>query len=357
MAKASLSPQSYMDSSGKLVNASRLMQWRVGGTNPDETYRLLIGHPRFGEAVRVLAQNMRTVAAGDPALDGVFKDAGRYIAAMLVIHLHVSGGLTLPRLKQLCATSGFLSEGRARAMLQYLRYLGFVELVTPGGTRGIPARYAPTPTLMVAWLRHLAAALDAARIIDPAVGLVLEQLDRPDVADLLVKVNCETLLASAHLAYQEALFLNVFMHRYAGTQIVWILILADEEVFPPRKPVPLSMAANAKQFRVSRIHIKRLLSDAERAGLLRYETGGDIILEESARTAIRYIYAHQLICLLSSAARTLTERSFPAPRYTPRTTRRAKENAAPQSHPATTGIGDLQLPDIAVISESTHGSG
>ncbi len=301
------------------------MQWRVVGAIPDETYRQMIDHPRFAEAVRALAQNMRSIAADDHALDGVFKDAGRYVAATLAIHLHVSGGLTLPRLKQLCAISGYLSEGRARAMLQYLRYLGFVELVTPGGTRGIPARYAPTPTLIDAWLGHLAAALDAARIIDPAVGQVLARLDQPEIANLFLRVNGEGLLASAHLARREAPFLNVFMHRYAGTQIVWILILADEEIFPPRKPVPLSMAANAKQFRVSRIHIKRLLSDAEREGLLRYETGGGIVLEESARTAIRYIYAHQLICLLSAAARTLTEQPELVQRSTPQIAERRKQ--------------------------------
>ena len=49
-------------------------------------------HAAFPQAVRALASNMLALAERDHTLDGVFKDAGRYIAAMCAFHLHASGG-------------------------------------------------------------------------------------------------------------------------------------------------------------------------------------------------------------------------------------------------------------------------
>jgi hypothetical protein len=109
-----------------------LLWWDIDGALAQERSADLMDNPRFADAVRALASNMMAAGAGDKKLDGIFKDAGRYVAAMLAIHLHTSGGLTLPRLKELCKAFGFLSPGRARAMLIYLQYLGYVELIGSG---------------------------------------------------------------------------------------------------------------------------------------------------------------------------------------------------------------------------------
>jgi len=281
-----------------------LQRWAIEGKLPPERLAQMIAAPGFAEAGRVLATNMIAAAANDKKLDGIFKDAGRYVAAMLAVHLHSSGGLTLPRLKEMCRAIGFLSPGRARAMLIYLQYLGYVELLRSGS----PARYAPTASFVTSWRSHLRAALEAVRLVEPSVATVLERLDERDTLDIFARMHAECLLTWARDGGQDAPFIRVFTHRYAGTQIVWTLLLADDSDFPPSKPVVFSAGAAARRFGVSRMHIKRILDEAEREGLLRIGEGGTVILPESTRAYIQYFYASQLIALLVAAAKTVRER-------------------------------------------------
>jgi hypothetical protein len=292
---------------GSQHDIADLLRWDTDGAVREESHARLIADERFAHAARTLARNMLAAGAADKALDGVFKDAGRYVAALWAIYLHVSGGLTLPRLKEICASSGFVSPGRARALLLYLRYLGYIRLL-PVKAQGEPNRYTPTPSLMRVWRSHLGAALEAASLAEPAVRLVLDRLDEPQVFETFSKLHGAGLLTSARGVDQNAAFIRVFMHRHAGNQIVFTLVAEDDEVFPPQRPLPVSIAATARRFHVSRIHIKRLLDEAEQEGLLKYDPGGTIVLQEAARAEIRFSYSVQLVQLIVAAARTVSER-------------------------------------------------
>ncbi|MDB5392508.1 MAG: hypothetical protein JWM91_14 [Rhodospirillales bacterium] len=284
----------------------RLMRWNADVVIQEDIYSLLLRDPRWTVAVRMLAVNMLAAAASDSALDGIFKDAGRYVAVMWAIHLHVSDSLTLPKLKAICTASGLLSPGRARALLSYLRYLDYIA-VLPAGGPGEIARYVPTAALMAAWRSHLSAALNAARILEPAAGLIIDRLHDPAVLATFARILGEELLASTRGPDQSQNFYRVFLHRHAGTQIVWSLLAVDDEAFPPRKPIPLSIAATARRFRVSRIHVGRLLDEAEREGFLRRRDDGTVVFEEGVRSTIQFLYATQLVRLLSAAAKTIIE--------------------------------------------------
>jgi DNA-binding transcriptional ArsR family regulator len=286
-----------------------LMRWDISVPTGPEAYRRLTEEARFPQAARALATNMLAAAARDRALDGIFKDAGRYVAAMLALYLHVSGGLTLPRLKELCARSGLLSPGRARSLLIYLRYLGYVELF-PTRRAGAPARYLPTARFMTAWRAHLTAALEAAAIVEPGAERLLNQLDDPETFNALARLHCEGLMVSTHVDQPSTAFVRVFMHRHAGSQIIATLLAAgDDDVFLSPDPVPFSLAATARRFAVSRVHISRTLDEAEQAGLLRYRDDGTVVLEALGRTEIQSFYAMQLVHLLIAAAATVRERS------------------------------------------------
>ena len=293
---------------GEHRDITALTRWDWGGVAA-ERYLQLAADARFPSAARALARNMLAAARDDEALDGIFKDAGRYMAAMLGIYLHVSGGLTLPRLKALCVASGFLSPGRARDLLQLQQHLGFVAMLSPA-SGGRPAGYAPTAILMAAWRAHLAAALEAARIVEPAVGLVLDRLDRPEVFETFTRLHSEGLMRSAPDADHASAYVRVIMHRHAGNQIVWALLTdgTEEENFPPRASLPISIAGAARRFAVSRIHIERMLDEAEREGLMRWDRNGGVVLEDAARSYLRLSYAGQLVQLLIAAAGTLRER-------------------------------------------------
>lgn len=279
------------------------MRWRAAEFA--ESNQRLRENPRFAVAARMLAANMLRAAADDEELDGIFKDAGRYVAAMWAITAHLSGGLTLPRLKDVCTASGWLGPGRARALLIYLRYLGYFETLS-ASTRNEPARYVPTAKFKTAWRRHLALALEAAQTIEPAVSLVLARLEEDDVFEILTRLQGEELLASSATAFDKtSAYVTIFMNRYAGSQIVMLLTSGPSNIFPPNHDITFSISTAAKRFKVSRVHITRMLTDGEHAGLISRKDDGSIVLEDRGRAAIGDSYALQLIRLLSQAARTL----------------------------------------------------
>src|ERR1700710_372784 len=120
-----------------------LRQWIVGGEIPEAISSRLTSDPRLPDAIHALAVNGLHASGNDKALDGICKDAGRYFAGMLVVYLHAIDQLTLPNLKAYCAATKLLSPGRASALLSYLRYLKFID-VLPAELRKGPVRYTAT---------------------------------------------------------------------------------------------------------------------------------------------------------------------------------------------------------------------
>jgi hypothetical protein len=267
----------------------------------------------FQAAARTLNANMLHAYSSDRGVQGIFKDAGRYVAAMLAIYLHVSGGLTLPRLKALCASFGMLSPGRARALLLYLRYLRYVEPIpTPPGQ---PARYVPTASFITAWRRHMVAALEAAAVAEPALEPFMNRLCAPDALDIVTRIQSEGLQAAAeaHAAMTLITLYDVFIHRHAGSQVMWRLISGSEgQDFPPLRTPSVPAAEMARLFSVSRIHVRRMMDDAERTGFLSREADGSLLFSAQARKELETHFAVQLSSLVRAAAKTVLELTEPA---------------------------------------------
>ena len=282
-----------------------LRRWVSDGAIPEATLSRLMSDPRLPEAIRALAVNSLEAIAKDKALDGACKDAGRYFAAMLVVYLHASGQLTLPNLKTYCGVSGLFSPGRARALLSYLRYLKFIDEL-PADLRRGPARYTATAALLKAWRSQLSAALEAACAVEPAVRIVLDRLDDPEVFFTFIKIQTDEMIESigSSDARRDDPFMRIIIHRHAGARILLSLLAAADE-FPPAKPIPLSVSATAQRFGVSRIHVQRMLDEAQSEGLLNRTDRGEIVFAESAKTYMRYFYPMQMIRLFSATARTI----------------------------------------------------
>ncbi len=302
-----------------------LERWVIDGQIPEHWYVALCADPRFPVACLELSTRMLRAAEGDQALDGMVKDAGRFLAANWAVYLHLTGGLTLPRLKDLCATSNLLSPGRARAVLIYLQYLGYVRPL-PLAARGETRRYAPTPSLMRAFQTQIQAGLEAACVIEPAMASVLTRLDEPAALEKFLKIQGDGFVIVAPLSDQTSPFFRIFLHRHAGMQMLHLILVsaAEEDGFPPRGPVSISAAAAARRLRVSRPHVMRLLADAEREGLLTRGPGGTVTLSASTRDSIQRMLAARLIGYMICAAKTAREispleasRPTPAPRLSP----------------------------------------
>jgi hypothetical protein len=284
-----------------------LARWRAEGADILPLYDRLYDHPRFPQAARALAGNMTALAAGDRAIDGIFKDGGRYIAALCTAALHTGGGVTLPRLKQLCVDFGFLSPGRARAMLIYLQYLGYVGLWRERSAHG-PARYVASPSFLAAWMAHLRAAVLAASVIEPAAVRVAERLDDPAFFGIFCRAQIDGLLGAIRYFDQDSAFARIFVNRSAGTQICWTLVQQGEEtVFPATGPLDISMARMARDFGVSSMHVKRLFADAAREGLLEGRPGNGLRLSDMGLATLREHFAAQLVHLLIACGNALAQ--------------------------------------------------
>lgn len=282
-----------------------LRRWISNGEIPEAALARLMSDPRLPEAIRALAVGALQAIAADGALDGACKDAGRYFAAMLVVYLHASGQLTLPNLKAYCATTKLLSPGRGRALLSYLRYLKFIDEL-PAELRKGPARYTATAALLTAWRSQLGAALQAACTIEPAVRIVLDRLDDPEVFFTFIQIQTDEMIEGigSSDARREDPFMRVIVHRHAGARLL-LSLLAAADGFPPTRPIPLSVSATAQRFGVSRIHVQRMLDEAQREGLLTRTDRGEIVFGERAKAYMRYFYPMQMIRLFSAAARTI----------------------------------------------------
>lgn len=287
---------------------SDISTWRVDEGETDLHAPRVRAHPLFAKAGRTLAAN--SLAAGDSgkALSGIMKDAGRYVAAMWAIYLHVSGGLTLPRLKEICAASGFLSPGRARAMLLYMRYLGYV-VPAADRARGEPQRYVPTANFRESWRDHLRFAMQAACILEPAVQTVVDRLHEEEMFERIARLQAEGLLSLSRARDRETTHIRIFLHRHAGIQIMSTLLTTTGEAFPPEGAIPFSIAAAAQRFGVSRIHIRRMFNDAVREGFFSQASDGVVMMTEKAREELRTSYAMQFAQLLASAAAALAQTS------------------------------------------------
>jgi hypothetical protein len=273
--------------------------------------RRIAADPGFPLAARGLAGAMLAVAAGDDTLDGAFKDAGRYMAGMIAFYLHVTGGISLARLKAVGAASGLISPGRARALIDYLSYLGLLEEAAPEGESGrprTPILYHPTPRFQAAWRGHLRAALAATAIVDPAARALLARFDEPAVFAAFVRRQCEGALSSALRPIAWPDIARVFMHPLAGWQIAGVLLASDgDDAFPARGPIAFSMAATARRFGVSRAHVRRMMIHAEEAGLVRLQHDPFLTLTEYGRSQFAAYYAFQLASLADASIKALAD--------------------------------------------------
>lgn len=257
-------------------------------------------HPAFPEAARALASGMLELSASDAALDGIFKDAGRYAAAMWGFYLHEDGGLTLPRLKAASAKSGLLSAGRARAQLRFLEHFGYLSR-SPGGANGATI-YAPTPTFVVAWDRHYQTALAAVRPIAPDVVQLLGA-DAAPARQTYGRHSAAGYLASLQREQPVPAFLRVFMHPYAGTHMLWILLTSGADpAFPPARAGPVSIRSMAARSKVARAQVARIVREATDTGLAHLDTDGYVHFQPAAREELGLFYAIQLAQILAAGA-------------------------------------------------------
>lgn len=269
----------------------------------DDLLERILADPGFDRAARTLAASMLTLTADNPQLDKIFKDAGKYVAALCATALH-GEGLTLVALKNLCARFGLLSAGRVRALLLFMRYLGFVSMWSDREGGG-PARYAVSAPFLDDWRRHLDAALAAASIVDATAATAAKSLQDPRFFADFCRLHAEGLAETMGREPADFAILKVFIERNAGPQIVWALVSQGAAEFPTREPLDLQRATLARRFGVSRMHVRRIVQDACDQHLLIALDDGGFQFTERARSQLRFFYCAQLAQLILTSHRAL----------------------------------------------------
>lgn len=278
-----------------------LLGWDVDIGQLPELRERLRRRPEYGAAAQRLASDLLSESASDPVLSSMLRDAGRTVAALTAIGLHTSGGVTLTRFKSSMAGFGLVSPGRVRAFLSLMLHLGYLERDTADAGRLVT--YRATPQFLESYTRHEVTLLEAVRMVEPAVDFVRRNLADPVVLHALVTEQVKAFSTGSPQAAEFATWYRVFMHPLGGRQILHSLV-AEAKSFPPAESIRFSAAAAARRFKVSRIHVTRIMKEAAREGFVELAPG-DLQFTAAGQQALDWLYANRLCVQLISVARTL----------------------------------------------------
>src|SRR5439155_347022 len=120
----------------------------------DAAMAALMRHPRFAEAIRIVAAGIVTLYRNNPKFNQVLPDRGRFLISVFALHLHFGAepdnprsGLTVSRMRALCAKQKVCSPGRAEAALMLMRRFGYLA-PAPDETDRRLRRLVPTERLI-----------------------------------------------------------------------------------------------------------------------------------------------------------------------------------------------------------------
>jgi len=233
-------------------------------------------HPKLWAAIDRAAEGTLTFFDDcHPDFRWIFHDRGRYMTGLAAIALLGMGQLTLPTLRAICAAMDVSSPGRVNRFWTGMRASGHLTMTRlPDG--GLDRRLAASPAYVEHFRRHRRAIIEAAGVIWPRTASAgLEA-----IADDARYLTVEAAICGVQAAHREAFQTRrdapifIFIERSGGLLI--LLHLFRQPGVIDGGAVELSIHGLAKQFHVSRAHVRKLMQDARDRGLLR--------LDEAART-------------------------------------------------------------------------
>lgn len=257
-------------------------------------------HPGFTKAMRQSAETSIRLHRGGRLLGWLLGDRARAIFGHAVIYLDATydpadprSGLTVSRVRDLCSELRLCSPGRAAAMLALMRVAGFVA-PADGAEDGRVHRLVPTEKLLSLQRARLVGQLQALVPIVPHAAEALALIDEPRFARQMV-LGIAGHFLDGFRVLMHAPELRLFAERSTGMVILFDLLLKAGE--DGERPVDLSIADLSRRFEVSRVHIIRLLRDAEAQGLVTRTgvRGETLIVTPACRSAAANMLATILV--------------------------------------------------------------
>ena len=235
------------------------------------------------------------------------RDLGRMVSGVWAIFLDASpGGLTLARLAKLLEGTRLSSPGRARALLIYMQFLGYVQPARMEEDRR-ERRYTITPALFEAFHERYRRDLATVADLDPLIAEILRRIEEPGVFRAFVRVHGDFLAAGFKTYHPEGPSLDTFSARFSGMVVLSLILFSGVEgdSFPPRQPVPVNVAKLSRDAGISRAQVRRLLQAAEKAGFFDLSTEGVVRFTPLLYDNLETLTAGVVVIFRECARRTL----------------------------------------------------
>jgi hypothetical protein len=281
-----------------VIEGSTLHQPQFG----PEALAALQAHLRFPAAARIAAAGFIELWQGNRILNSVMTDRARFHIGLFAVHLHLlsrpndpHSGLTVSRMTALCGELELCSPGRVKAMLMLMRALGYLAPAPNEADRRL-RRLVPTERLMALHGERNRRLFEAIAMVLPEHAEAFAGQSHPDFTGRFVCRYCGHLLAGLRLI-DGIPHMRLFIERNGGIVVLCSLLLSGEpdDVYPPALPVRVSTSALARRLGVSRAHIRRLLQDAEKQGLLERLDGDRVRLLPPIRQGASDLMARQFL--------------------------------------------------------------
>lgn len=273
-------------------------------------------HPGFETACREFTRGAIDLYQGNRLLNTLVNDRGRMVIGNLALYLHYGctpddprSGLTMSRLKTLCIEQNVCSTGRTEAIVAVMRLLGYLEAAPDVQDRRV-RRLVPTERMIESYRNRWSLALAAIGHVLPVGKAAHNAMTRDEFPPALVHQLAEHYLAGLRLLHHST-ELSLFADRNAGILIMFSLLQAGApgDEFPPRKPLDISISALSRRFGVSRVHVRKLLSDAAAQGFIARPDGaeGPIVLLPKLATGAQNFLATTFLYVAHCARAALDE--------------------------------------------------
>jgi DNA-binding MarR family transcriptional regulator len=279
------------EASDAVAGPQRMLQ---NGRPSAESIAMLRADARFADAARAFVTGVAELYEGNRLLNTLVNDRGRFVMGFAALYMHYHGdprdpgaALTASRIKEFCVEQNICSPGRAEAMLMLMRLFGYLE-PSPSTTDRRLRILVATERLIESFHQRWERMFGALALVLPEGRAALPLVRQDSFSRAFVGQAFRQFKAGFRFL-DYAPDLSLFADRNSGLMIVFSLFTAEgpHGGFPPERPVSVSISSLARRFGVSRVHVRKLLRDAEMANLIARSAGRDdqIVVQPRLREA------------------------------------------------------------------------
>lgn len=240
--------------------------------------------PGFEAHLRRVAENWRPRETDDLLLAQSLRDLGRFVAGLWSLFLDATpGGITLSRMGEILEVTGVSGVGRARSLMIFLRFVGYIE-PDPGAGDTRTRVFRPTSRMKAAFLEHYRREFAGLDPLDPGLSASLGRINDPErLAEFMGGLGELTLAAMQLRGPGDEPGLDALSHRYAGMMVLGEFLVAastEDTPFPPVGTARFSVTGLARRAGISRTQLRRIIKAGAEAGFFEILGEGEVGLTQ-----------------------------------------------------------------------------